>query len=151
MVAPSTAARVSSESESDQPHLRNSSSSSSSVSSPATVPCLDHATNRSSSTRRPTAAQQEAEQHRTADLIHQLYARLEEQGVPGDGWEEGLERSRDGIISEEVSEGEMTISARRKGKGRATTYFDRINGSALPAKEEALVRKTDRYVPLSSG
>lgn len=33
-----------------------------------------------------------------AALVQQLYARLDDQGVYGDGWDEGKERSRDGII-----------------------------------------------------
>ena len=46
----------------------------------------------------------------TAALIQKLYARLDEQGVSGDGWDEGLERSRDGIINrEELAEGVRTL------------------------------------------
>lgn len=45
----------------------------------------------------------------TAALIRKLYARLDEQGVPGDGWEEGKERSRDGIINRELAEGMETM------------------------------------------
>ena len=46
----------------------------------------------------------------TAALIQKLYARLDEQGVSGDGWDEGLERSRDGIINrEELAQGVRTL------------------------------------------
>ena len=34
-----------------------------------------------------------------------LYARLDAQGVRGDGWDEGKERTRDGIINREIAEG----------------------------------------------
>ena len=39
-----------------------------------------------------------------AALVQRLYARLDEKGVHGDGWDEGKERSRDGIILREVGE-----------------------------------------------
>lgn len=41
----------------------------------------------------------------TAGWIRMLYARLDAQGVRGDGWEEGKERTRDGIINREIAEG----------------------------------------------
>lgn len=52
-----------------------------------------------------------------AALVQQLYARLDEQGVPGDGWAEGKERSRDGIILREdlTAEG-LNRSTASKGK-----------------------------------
>lgn len=71
----------------------------------------------------------------TANLIQRLYARLEEQGVPGDGWEEGRERSRDGIINrEEAMEGGATV---RAPKGA-------IVSEIAQRKEDSVLRRVDR-------
>ncbi|GAA5891792.1 hypothetical protein JCM6882_006209 [Rhodosporidiobolus microsporus] len=75
----------------------------------------------------------------TASLIQHLYARLDAQGVPGDGWDEGKERSRDGIINREAMQGGDTL---RPPKGKHI---------ALPmdqdetAKADHVLRRVDRY------
>lgn len=70
----------------------------------------------------------------TANLIQKLYARLEEQGVPGDGWEEGRERSRDGIINREEVEGGATV---RAPKGA-------IVSETAQRKEDSVLKRVDR-------
>ncbi|GAA5836676.1 hypothetical protein JCM11251_002694 [Rhodosporidiobolus azoricus] len=75
----------------------------------------------------------------TACLIQHLYARLDAQGVPGDGWDEGKERSRDGIINREAMQGGDTV---RPPKGKHI---------ALPmnqdeeARADHVLRRVDRY------
>ncbi|ORY87450.1 rab-GTPase-TBC domain-domain-containing protein [Leucosporidium creatinivorum] len=71
----------------------------------------------------------------TAGLIQKLYARLEEQGVPGDGWEEGRERSRDGIIHREEVEGGATV---RAPKGAVVSETAQL-------KEDSVLKRVDRY------
>lgn len=90
----------------------------------------------------------------TANLIRKLYARLEERGVPGDGWDEGRERSRDGIISREEAEGVNTIG--RGGRGLAElsspSAGDRNSTfvGVLPPQEEQILKRVDRYGFFSS-
>ncbi|KAK4048238.1 hypothetical protein OIV83_004943 [Microbotryomycetes sp. JL201] len=66
----------------------------------------------------------------TAALIQQLYARLDAQGVVGDGWAEGKERSRDGLINRiqtaDDVEGQRTLKAEDQYKQQQTlTGLDR--------------------------
>ncbi|GAA5975337.1 hypothetical protein JCM11641_005942 [Rhodosporidiobolus odoratus] len=75
----------------------------------------------------------------TASLIQNLYARLEAQGVPGDGWDEGKERSRDGIINREVTLGGDTV---RPLKGRHIGMPMTIDEEA---KADHVLRRVDRY------
>lgn len=73
----------------------------------------------------------------TAALIRKLYARLEEQGVPGDGWDEGRERSRDGIINRELAEGFETM---------------RLSPEQMRTEDkgEAVLKRVDRWVDKAS-
>lgn len=82
----------------------------------------------------------------TAGLIWKLYARLDAQGVLGDGWDEGMERSRDGIINREVAEGLLTVGRGDKGKGPAVEDLDDSEGGELPLREEQILRRVDRFV-----
>lgn len=80
------------------------------------------------------------EQERTAGLIFNLYQRLDEQGVEGDGWDEGRERSRDGIIH------------RNSSILPNPSHFNSIaqlNGN-LPPREEQILKRVDRSVLLHS-
>lgn len=63
----------------------------------------------------------------TAALIQKLYARLDAQGVSGDGWDEGLERSRDGIINrEELAQGVRTLDRKNSVLDRQTDKEDYV-------------------------
>ncbi|GAA6002874.1 hypothetical protein JCM10207_001877 [Rhodosporidiobolus poonsookiae] len=75
----------------------------------------------------------------TATLIQNLYARLDAQGVHGDGWDEGKERSRDGIISREMLQGGETLRP-RKGKLVALP-----SNADEEAKADHVLRRVDRY------
>lgn len=81
----------------------------------------------------------------TALLIRRLYERLEEQGVPGDGWDEGRERSRDGIINREEAEGAATVG-RSKGKGVANGLMTEevLENGQISKKEEFVMKRVDR-------
>lgn len=69
----------------------------------------------------------------TAALIQKLYARLDQQGVSGDGWDEGLERSRDGIINrDELAQGVRTLD-------RKNSILDRQTD-----KEDYVLKRVDR-------
>ena len=69
-----------------------------------------------------------------------LYARLDAQGVRGDGWDEGKERTRDGIINREIAEGGQS----------ALRSLDRRKSVAAPlnqdeeAKADQVLRRVDR-------
>ncbi|GAA5861048.1 hypothetical protein JCM1840_003062 [Sporobolomyces johnsonii] len=76
----------------------------------------------------------------TAAMIHKLYARLEAQGVPGDGWDEGRERTRDGIINREVMQGGDTVRPPKKGKNVAIPMNEDEE-----AKADHVLRRVDRY------
>jgi hypothetical protein len=93
-----------------------------------------------------TPEQQEADQRRTAKLIHELYLRLENVGVEGDGWAEGREMSRDGIINKETADGVEGLAvgreAGRKGKGKELVV--REVDHELPINAEELLKKVDR-------
>lgn len=91
-----------------------------------------------------TPEQQEADQRRTAKLIHELYLKLENVGVEGDGWEEGKERSRDGIINREFACGKEGVKLGKNGKGRERQIVNIEPGHELPIKEEELLKKVDR-------
>lgn len=103
------------------------------------------ATSNSSSCHGPPAAppQQEGlmvgEGDSTALMIKQLYARLDAQGVPGDGWEQGMERSRDGIISREAVEGGKTVGRGMKGIVMRDSVL-------FPPMAAQTLRRVDRYV-----
>ncbi|GAA5897877.1 uncharacterized protein JCM6883_000849 [Sporobolomyces salmoneus] len=77
----------------------------------------------------------------TAGWIRMLYARLEAQGVRGDGWDEGKERTRDGIINREIAEGGQS----------AIRSLDQRKSVAAPlnqdeeAKADQVLRRVDRY------
>ncbi|BGP16983.1 hypothetical protein JCM10213_007429 [Rhodosporidiobolus nylandii] len=75
----------------------------------------------------------------TASLIQNLYARLDAQGVPGDGWDEGKERSRDGIIGREAMLGGDTM---RPSKGK---HVAMPIGVDEEAKADHVLRRVDRY------
>ena len=88
------------------------------------------------------------EQDRTAALINKLYERLEAQGVDGDGWEVGKERSRDGIINRDSVELSLTLP-RLESKGKRRELSDEIlmgMGGELSAKEENILKRVDRSV-----
>ena len=73
----------------------------------------------------------------TAAMIKQLYARLDVQGVPGDGWEPGQERSRDGLISPEIVAGGQTIGRGLRGLAMRESVL-------LPPDEVQVLKKVDR-------
>ena len=76
----------------------------------------------------------------TAGLIRMLYARLDAQGVRGDGWDEGKERTRDGIINREVAEGgQSAIRPPEKGKGAALPL-----NQDEEARADQVLRRVDR-------
>lgn len=76
----------------------------------------------------------------TAGLIRMLYARLDAQGVRGDGWDEGKERTRDGIINREVAEGgQSAIRSPEKGKGVAVPL-----NQDEEARADQVLRRVDR-------
>ncbi|GEM07931.1 GTPase activating protein [Rhodotorula toruloides] len=76
-----------------------------------------------------------------AALVQQLYARLDEQGVPGDGWSEGKERSRDGIIlREDLSTEGLNRSAASKGKHVVLPMSPEEE-----AKADHVLKRVDRY------
>lgn len=77
----------------------------------------------------------------TAALINSLYARLDRLGVPGDGWDEGKERSRDGIINRAEMAGGVEIRPNRRGELMDPGGRDSM---VLPAKEEQILRRVDR-------
>ncbi|KAK4057233.1 hypothetical protein OIO90_001728 [Microbotryomycetes sp. JL221] len=67
----------------------------------------------------------------TAALIQQLYAKLDLHGVSGDGWSEGTERSRDGLINrlqlnESVS-AEAGEDARAESKAQENRVLERLD------------------------
>ena len=85
------------------------------------------------------------EQDRTAALINKLYSRLEKQGVEGDGWEVGKERSRDGIINRDSVE--LSLAQDLKGKRRELSDEAPLGiGGELSAKEENILKRVDRSV-----
>ncbi|KAM0752967.1 RabGAP/TBC [Meredithblackwellia eburnea MCA 4105] len=74
-----------------------------------------------------------------SDMVRKLYRRLEKQGVPGDGYEEGLERSRNGELSIESVEGGRTV------RGLKGIPADSGGTFILPLMEEEMLKKVDRY------
>lgn len=76
-----------------------------------------------------------------AALVQQLYARLDDQGVFGDGWDEGKERSRDGII--------LRLDPNRDLPPPSSPLQARVavpNDPGLDAKADRVLRKVDRFV-----
>ncbi|GAA5988042.1 hypothetical protein JCM10908_002039 [Rhodotorula pacifica] len=76
-----------------------------------------------------------------AALVQQLYARLDDQGVFGDGWDEGKERSRDGIILR-LDPKVDTPTTPRKPHMTPTAVPDDV---ASAAKADQVLRRVDRY------
>ncbi|GAA6023083.1 hypothetical protein JCM11491_002327 [Sporobolomyces phaffii] len=77
----------------------------------------------------------------TAGWIRMLYARLDAQGVRGDGWDEGKERTRDGIINREIAEGgQSTLRSLDKRKSVAAPL-----NQDEEAKADQVLRRVDRY------
>ncbi|KAB5587963.1 Rab-GTPase-TBC domain containing protein [Ceratobasidium theobromae] len=78
-----------------------------------------------------------ATRHSTEDAdafrVRATYARLEAEGVPGDGWLEGVERTRTRV----VSAASAAVLEATKGAGN--------KGADVGAEEEARLRATDRY------
>lgn len=94
------------------------------------------------------AKEAQEEQDRTAALINRLYSRLDEHGVDGDGWEEGQERTRDGIINRHSMQASLALGS-LMGKSRLSTGTDEVvlgAGGELPAKEERILKRVDRFV-----
>lgn len=88
----------------------------------------------------------------TADLIRQLYTRLDTVGVPGDGWEEGVERSRDGIINR-LGEGDLEHEGSRESAVDSGSRSEETQGrqaSTSPTKEDQILKRVDRFVVLCS-
>ncbi|TNY19413.1 rab-GTPase-TBC domain-containing protein [Rhodotorula diobovata] len=71
-----------------------------------------------------------------AALVQRLYARLDEKGVHGDGWDEGKERSRDGIILREVVEAD--------GVPEGEPIVEQRNVDE-ESKADHILRRVDRY------
>ncbi|GAA5881086.1 hypothetical protein JCM3774_003007 [Rhodotorula dairenensis] len=76
-----------------------------------------------------------------AALVQQLYARLDDQGVYGDGWDEGKERSRDGIILRLDPERDLPPPSPNPHAHRVAIP----NDPDLVAKAEQVLRRVDRY------
>ncbi|GAA6032529.1 hypothetical protein JCM8097_004801 [Rhodosporidiobolus ruineniae] len=74
----------------------------------------------------------------TASLIQNLYARLDAQGVPGDGWDEGKERSRDGIIARDA----MLYG---DGPRPPSRLLSMPMNPEQEAKADHVLRRVDRY------
>ncbi|GAA5890532.1 hypothetical protein JCM8208_004904 [Rhodotorula glutinis] len=72
-----------------------------------------------------------------AALVQRLYARLDEKGVHGDGWDEGKERSRDGIILREVAE--------QDGVPEGEPIVEPRSDIDEEAKADHILRRVDRY------
>ncbi|KAK4702919.1 hypothetical protein P7C70_g3307, partial [Phenoliferia sp. Uapishka_3] len=80
----------------------------------------------------------------TAALIKRLYERLDQQGVPGDGWDEGRERSRDGIIGRENLE---TLESPDYANGGRPPRIERGGpGRNSVQMEDQILKRVDRYV-----
>lgn len=78
----------------------------------------------------------------TAILIRRLYSRLDSTGVQGDGYEEGRERSRDGIINREEADGVSTVKM-RKGKERELLNIGGEMGEST-GRQEQVLKRVDR-------
>ncbi|BGP56173.1 hypothetical protein JCM8202v2_003785 [Rhodotorula sphaerocarpa] len=76
-----------------------------------------------------------------AALVQQLYARLDSQGVHGDGWDEGKERSRDGII--------LRFDPDREAASVAPSQHPKtpiiLDDPDLAAKADSVLKRVDRY------
>ncbi|GAA6005608.1 TBC domain-containing protein [Rhodotorula paludigena] len=78
-----------------------------------------------------------------AALVQQLYARLDEQGVHGDGWDEGKERSRDGLILQEAFQEDAV--RRDPVRSPSTRHLEPPLDQDQAAKAEHVLRRVDRY------
>ncbi|CAE6436283.1 unnamed protein product [Rhizoctonia solani] len=85
----------------------------------------------------PTTHTEYTSRHSNEDAdafrVRATYAKLEAEGVPGDGWLEGVERTRTRV----VSAASAAVLEATKGTGG--------KGSDVSAEEEARLRSTDRY------
>ncbi|GAB1525651.1 Rab-GTPase-TBC domain protein [Rhizoctonia solani] len=85
----------------------------------------------------PTTHTEYTSRHSNEDAdafrIRATYAKLEAEGVPGDGWMEGVERTRTRV----VSAASAAVLEATKGAGG--------KGADVGADEEARLRSTDRY------
>ncbi|CAE6422700.1 unnamed protein product [Rhizoctonia solani] len=85
----------------------------------------------------PTTHTEYTSRHSNEDAdafrVRATYAKLEAEGVPGDGWLEGVERTRTRV----VSAASAAVLEATKGTG--------VKGSDVTAEEEARLRSTDRY------
>ncbi|GAA6059479.1 hypothetical protein JCM10212_002222 [Sporobolomyces blumeae] len=77
----------------------------------------------------------------TAALIQQLYARLDAQGVRGDGWDAGRERTRDGIINREAALGPEAEEASEVVRRKDPVGLSQDE----EAKADSVLRRVDRY------
>ncbi|KAL8287518.1 hypothetical protein RQP46_003376 [Phenoliferia psychrophenolica] len=126
-----------------QNHLRTSTNSGASI---ATSNSSLHQPPAPFSTSNNSAAALNEVDH-TAALIKRLYDRLERHGVPGDGWDEGKERSRDGIISNEMNDDQLSPA---KPTRLAPTDNRRESAMILASKEDQILKRVDRYGFFSS-
>ncbi|SGY13701.1 BQ5605_C010g05949 [Microbotryum silenes-dioicae] len=115
----------------------------SSSAAPLLTPCdLPRRQRNSQSSAKPSTTTSELDP--TAALIQSLYARLDVQGVPGDGWDEGLERTRDGLINREVCEETATMNSLNK-KGKQV-----LSAQGAEEEEDRVLKRVDRYGFFSS-
>ncbi|GAA5934984.1 uncharacterized protein JCM15063_003120 [Sporobolomyces koalae] len=78
----------------------------------------------------------------TASWIRMLYARLDAQGVRGDGWDEGKERTRDGIINREIAgSGQNALQSVPEEKKAPDTPLNQDE----EARADQVLRRVDRY------
>lgn len=75
-----------------------------------------------------------------AALVQQLYARLDDQGVYGDGWDEGKERSRDGIILRLDPDRDLSPKSPQPHPHQLAIP----NDPDLAAKADKVLRRVDR-------
>ncbi|EUC53582.1 Rab-GTPase-TBC domain protein [Rhizoctonia solani AG-3 Rhs1AP] len=85
----------------------------------------------------PTTHTEYTSRHSNEDAdafrVRATYAKLEAEGVPGDGWLEGVERTRTRVVSAASA---AVLEATRGTGGK---------GSDVSAEEEARLKSTDRY------
>ncbi|KDN39274.1 hypothetical protein RSAG8_08909, partial [Rhizoctonia solani AG-8 WAC10335] len=85
----------------------------------------------------PTTHTEYTSRHSNEDAdafrVRATYAKLEAEGVPGDGWLEGVERTRTRVVSAASA---AVLEATRGTGGK---------GADVSAEEEARLRSTDRY------
>ncbi|QRW08855.1 Rab-GTPase-TBC domain protein [Ceratobasidium sp. AG-Ba] len=120
-----------------QPTATPSLSTHSNPSGDLLTPATDKSRDRRTSAHTQTTQTEYTTRGSTEDAdgyrVRATYARLEAEGVPGDGWMEGVERTRTRV----VSAASAAVLEASKGAGE--------KGAAVSEDEEKRLRSTDRY------